>query len=671
MEFIWKDDKINYMFDEASKDVDNSFYAISKKKRLGFTYRENQHKFSIDIMNAIRNNQILLIQAGTGIGKSMGYLIPIFSSFKNVENFEKVVISTSSIALQKQLLDDVKSVSKLLGFNLKVEVAKGINNYVCIKEMDKLAGVTNNSDIKKILIDLEKEIREKNSIDKSDLSEICEEIWKKIQIKNRNSCSNCSYSRRCLYKHHVNEIDKADVVITNHAYFVTASRNNNNFISNADMYVFDEAHELEDSIRNINENSIMLGNIRRDVNYFVTTGFINDPMFEHIVFALSDKIGVLFYRIMSKSKKIFSKHNTDEKFKITDCDKIPIDGSKFTKEIDDIVNDLSFVINVVSKNTDVISTNDAKGVLNNLNIYRNLFNDLKLGNKSMRIYWADFYNFDMINLGFVKKEDKNAIKNIFGKDIPVICTSATMLDANGTYEYFKEWLHLNNIMGRTIVNGKVYPSTFDYEKNSIFYYDTSVSNPKDVDNYINDLVDRITNLISITDGRSLILFTAKSIMERVYEAISKNDFGYKLLMQGQMDNSVLCREFENDIHSCLFATGSFWEGIDIKGESLSNVIITRLPFAVVDAVTESKASKFSSDMSFKMVYLNDMVKKLAQGCGRLIRSKNDKGIICCLDSRVVKYLDAIRNSTPYVNYTNDINDIIKFSNKYIKKLSKK
>ena len=148
------------------------------------------------------------------------------------------------------------------------------------------------------------------------------------------------------------------------------------------------------------------------------------------------------------------------------------------------------------------------------------------------------------------------------------------------------------------------------------------------------------------------------------------NLGYNLIMQDQCDNSILCKKFETDINSCLFATGSFWEGIDIKGEALSNVIITRLPFPVVDAIMEDKASKFSVNESFRMVYLNDMVKKLAQGCGRLIRNNNDKGIICCLDPRVIKYLDAIKNCTPYVNYTNNIDDIISFSDKYIRKLSK-
>ena len=143
-------------------------------------------------------------------------------------------------------------------------------------------------------------------------------------------------------------------------------------------------------------------------------------------------------------------------------------------------------------------------------------------------------------------------------------------------------------------------------------------------------------------------------------------------MQGQygVDNSTLCKEFEKDVHSCLFSTG-LWEGIDVKGESLSNVIITRLPFPVVDAVTEAKACKYSSKDAYEEVYENAMLKKLAQAMGRLIRNKTDVGSICILDSRVVEHFDGIKNCTPYVRFTDNINDIIKFFNKKVNKLVKK
>lgn len=675
MDFMWRDQKEKVMFDNAREFVNDSINSIANKKKLGFSYREDQHKYALAILDAIKDKSILLSQAGVGIGKSFGYLIPVYSCFKNIDNFEKVIISTSTIALQNQLLGDIDRLNKFLNMDLKAEIAKGVNNYVCIKEMEKLANTTSDGKTKELINNLENEIYEKKTIDKTYLSDIPEKIWKKIQMKNRGVCSNCTYSRRCLFKHHINEVEKADIVITNHPYFASMVRNENNFISNADMYVFDEAHKLEDAIRSINESSILLHDIQNSIVYFEKNGFVNNAMLSYKQEVLISNINFLFRRIMQTSSGIFKKGNNSDLVDITDCDKIPVNGARYVSDINAILKELGYIIKLISNSREVQSDREAKSVLRHLEQYFDLFCDMKSGKNSKNIYWANFYKNNKIDLGYVKKDDIFTINSIFGRNKPVLCTSATMLDAKASYGYLKKGLHLDgrSLKDTSIIDGKAYPSPFDYNRNSLVYYDTSVSNPNNYNQYVSDLADRIKELISITDGRSLVLFTSKSTMQSVYDIVSKEDFGFKLLMQGQnrMDNSLLCKEFENDVHSCLFATGAFWEGIDIKGESLSNVIITRLPFPVVDAIAEAKASKYSSKDAFEEVYENIMVCNLAQGCGRAIRSKTDKALICILDSRVVNYIDCIKNSTPYVNYTDDINKVIKFSNKHIKILKKK
>ncbi len=212
----------------------------------------------------------------------------------------------------------------------------------------------------------------------------------------------------------------------------------------------------------------------------------------------------------------------------------------------------------------------------------------------------------------------------------------------------------------------MYCSPYDYNTNSLFYYDKTIVNPNDnYKKYVLDLALKVSELIRMTNGRALILFTAKSTMRSVYKALLQEEFDFPLFMQGTMSDAQICQKFEKNVKSCLFATGAFWEGIDVAGKSLCNVIITRLPFDSVDAITESKALEFSKKEAFKMVYLNNMVQKLAQGTGRLIRSNRDKGIVCCLDSRVVKYIEIIKNCTPYCNFTTDLNEIYEFSTRYI------
>ena len=173
------------------------------------------------------------------------------------------------------------------------------------------------------------------------------------------------------------------------------------------------------------------------------------------------------------------------------------------------------------------------------------------------------------------------------------------------------------------------------------------------------------------NGKALILFTSKKTMNSVYELLSSDNFPFKLLLQTETNTNEIKEEFARDTDSCLFATGAFWEGIDIKGKSLSNLIITRLPFDQVDAITQSKASKYAKNEQFKQVYFPNMLTKFRQAIGRLIRSDNDTGIVCCLDSRFANYKDAIASSIPMTNYTTDKNIAYEFVDNKILKQSEK
>ena len=179
------------------------------------------------------------------------------------------------------------------------------------------------------------------------------------------------------------------------------------------------------------------------------------------------------------------------------------------------------------------------------------------------------------------------------------------------------------------------------------------------------MVVKITQLIKITNGRTLVLFTSKEDMNYVYQNIDKEQFQFEIMVQGGEDsNSKICTDFKNNVKSCLFATGAFWEGIDIKGRSLSQVIITRLPFAPVDAIMDSKG-KYLEEQN---PYIYDMIQKLAQGTGRLIRGMRDVGIVSCLDSRFKKYSDYIESVLPFENYTDKLENVCEFSNQYITNL---
>ena len=195
--------------------------------------------------------------------------------------------------------------------------------------------------------------------------------------------------------------------------------------------------------------------------------------------------------------------------------------------------------------------------------------------------------------------------------------------------------------------------------NSLFYYDPSLTKPRHYSDYVKDLALKISELIRITEGKALILFTSKRCMNDVYNLIKNEEFPFEIMIQTDKNTELLKKQFASDTNSCLLATGAFWEGIDIKGKSLSNLIVTHLPFDIVDAVSKYKASKYTSwDDRFSEVYVPSMLVKLEQAIGRLIRDYEDTGIVCCLDSRIDNYLKEIKTVSSIKNFTTDINEVI-------------
>ena len=222
---------------------------------------------------------------------------------------------------------------------------------------------------------------------------------------------------------------------------------------------------------------------------------------------------------------------------------------------------------------------------------------------------------------------------------------------------------LNDINGISVVKEFSQPSPYDYENNSLLYFSDDCVNPKSLDHdlYLNSIANKVSELIKITDGRTLVLFTSKADMKRVYEIVTREQYDFNIMLQDDdVNTDILKNTFKEDVTSVLFATGTFFEGIDVKGESLENVIITKLPFPVVNPIIEDKASHFIDGL--KEVYLPEMLIKLKQGAGRLIRCSTDKGIVSILDSRYKDYEDTIVEALPFTNITKNIEDVESFAN---------
>ena len=652
---IWKE---KVCFDpKLYEDVDSFFENLYSNKTL--EYRSGQHTMALDVVDVIKNKEILLMEAGVGSGKSWGYLVPLLYASKDKENFAGFLISTSSIALQEQLKTEIEKLSKMLGVDIPVTIAKGRNNFICKKRLDDYI---RHHDEDKNLEELEKKV-DNGHIDKEEYLDIPNYVWKKINI-NYVNCNSCIYKKTCEYILKREKWKESKYVICNHDLLVESLKRDNNdlILQDPSILVVDEAHNFEEKIRNSYKNSISKSKLEAlilKIEFMINAddeleGYLNNPIVESL-----NKV----FRMISTKAKYKYRKNAKENIEVFDEETSGFDlSSSLKKEIANLTSKLDSLIN--EANNYKYLDKRLIGSINILKDYVSVFKDL-ISDDSENIYWVRFISNtkDHITLEYVRKaiyEESSRLlsNNNYGK----VFTSATMTTGDGDYNYFVNNLGINRINGVPII--KEYPSEspFDYDNNAFLYLCDDSLSPKSHDRelYLDSLAIKVDELINITEGRSLVLFTSKEDMRRVYSKVTMTKHDFNIMLQtDDVSADNLKTRFKEDEHSVLFATGSFFEGIDIKGEALENVIIAKLPFPVVDPIIDEKASHFTN--GFKEVYLPEMIIKLKQGVGRLIRSSNDKGIVSILDPRYKEYLRVILESLPFSNYTTDIEEVKAFA----------
>jgi len=663
---IWKNSDNtdnNILYEKLYENVDEFFSKLEGSKVL--EYREGQHTMALDIVDTIKDKQILLVEAEVGIGKSYAYLIPILNFAKENNNFKGCIIATSTIALQEQLLNDVKKASEMLGIDdINVVLAKGKNNYICRKRLEEFLINKDNERYRYIL----DEISESDSYDRNDFDNVSERIWREINVRNCIQYS-CPHYANCKYVMQREDFsNNKQVIITNQALLAQHLKTDvdDRIFSDVDMIIIDEAHNLEENVRNAYKDTIDKRKIEGAMYHLYSSvalydeDFIPDSSFFE---SLND-----FFTKLRSSAKTIMKKNELEVTSYIDHSRVAFNsGPALNNSINSLITSIHNSIAVAqNKNKQNKMESLNKQALTTLDNFVNLLQDILKSNQSQNIYWVDFldYNGKYVQLSYAPKKINELTASMFSKvDSGIALTSATLTTGNSQYDYFSDSIGLDKVVGKSILKEFSLESPYDYENNALLYCPRDISNPKNKDKYLQDLVEKIKELLELTEGKSLILFTSKNDMNYVYNEMKKYNFDFPLYVQSDgASTKHLKQKFENEVNSCLFATGSFYEGIDIKGESLSSVIIARLPFPIVDPVIEAKSNIYKD--GFQEVYLPEMLLKLKQGVGRLIRSGTDKGIVSILDSRFLdydeKYQNTLTASLPFTNVTDDIEEVKKF-----------
>lgn len=656
--------------DETYQKIDAFFENRRENEKM--EYREGQHTMALDIVEAINEKQFLLIEAGVGSGKSWGYLVPVIYASKESKDFKGFIISTSSIALEEQLKKEIESLSNLLQVDIPVVIAKGKNNYICQKRLENYIHQVRNP---KDLLHLREQLLQ-GKVEHSDFdTAIPDRIWENIRV-DRANCKRCLHQENCGYKLNRKKCATSKAVITNHNLLLQSLMRDSDdkIFDRPSVLIVDEAHTLPDKV--IDTFTQVLNKKQIENVLIRAQGVLSNEGFDyHQENPVIDTLNIIYHKIRGQAGRDLKKQ-TDLSLSQLESgrsgfacnDTIKIETRLFLRQLKQLEKSL----NEVSQTDKTV-----RSYCDSLKMYRNVFHDLIQDEKNRKnVYFVRSIpkKGEYIDIYYVPKDLTKQSACLFSNpNYAKVFTSATLTTEKNNYSYFEQSMGFDKLSG--IFNREdSQPSPYDYANHALLYYPVDAINPKtkDKEAYLEDMTDKIDALLHTTNGHSLILFTAKSDMKKVKEKLEKRKdetTTYQIYSQEDgVDNEALKEKFQQDESSVLLATGAFWEGIDVKGSSLENLIITKLPFPVVDPIMENKATQ--TRPGIHDVYFYDMLTKLRQGTGRLIRTNQDKGVVAILDARFKDYKDDILDVLPFeegVNVTTDMQDVKRFTKQVLKR----
>lgn len=674
-------------------DYDSSMYnkkLISIFKNIftknGFAVRENQVLISLLMLNSSLQGHISICEAEVGTGKTHAYLIAslLYRKYNTIENAfrynyddfyssilsskKSIVISTSNITLQKAIIEDyLPNISEMLKrenvikSDLTAVVRKGKGHYICDKRLGIKIAKERNKHIKNKLNELLN--IDFHNIDMDELYDLHAGIKKQICVT-RSCNKRCELSSRCRFKKLMSYLKEShNYQICNHNYFLADIKNRKRnlppLLPDYSVIILDEAHKIEEVAREMYGDKIIKFEVENLTNKAI--GILSN----HYDI---DKIESYVDFIQEANQKVFT--NLKNNIIIPNDCKDENDIEKFqTKITPNLQNLLQNIRNKLERVNKYVEIQDTMGNTKNDNA-QDLFYKIKELIEKMNsfvddldnvIYWLEEIETDNINLCCIPKDlDSKLYNDVFRKGIPVVLTSGTM-SVDNDFSFLKNRLGLNKIKNIHEISVK---SPFNYKDNCLIYLPEDIPYPNyDDENYIQIISNKINKLINITNGRTLVLFTSYKVLDLVYNSLDNIKHKFNFLKSVKSDTSIINR-FKSGEKSVLFATGSCWEGIDIPGDSLLSLVIVKLPFPVPDPIIDYKKTLFKKPEDFvNQVLFPEMIIKLKQGFGRLIRTEQDIGVVSILDSRMnigEKYREKVLKCLPECNVVDNTDDIDEF-----------
>ena len=633
---------------------------LLSRSLAGFEYRPSQLDMALLIQDAMDKKIPTLVEAGTGTGKTFGYLVPIILSGK------KAVISTGTKNLQEQIyFKDLPLLQAAFRFKIDAMIMKGRKNYLCLNKYHQFFAQTS------LFEDAHVEAKERldrwrrKTIfgDRAELSWLSDEdpLWDALSSTSEQCQGmHCMFQEDCFLGRLRRSAARARIIIVNHHLFFSDLKVKKSgfgeILPRFQVALFDEAHNIEE----------------------IGTSYLGESLSTHQLTELVSDMEKGLRGRRDGGKTRLQKH--------LNCIKVEVENIKTLFEGRDIKGRLDEgFLDAISEGParkirralkrigdqerlggrDDFSTETARpkggtsfAVLTARAEELNILLDEILWKRDAN--WLNWYEKRKKSLVFHASPldiSESMDELVYGKTEATIFTSAT-LSTQGNFNYFRSRLNLPE----DTLEG-LYPSHFDFKSQTLMYLPKDLPLPNAPD-FGASIAQRIVEITQRSLGRALVLFTSYHNLNIVWH-ILKDHVPYTLLRQGDAPRSILLDAFRNDVHSILLGTASFWQGVDVPGESLSCLIVDKLPFdspgeplvaARIDAIREQEGNPF-------MLYqVPSAIISFKQGIGRLIRKNTDRGLLSVLDKRILtsRYGGLFLSSLPEIPMSHDLSDITRF-----------